>query len=83
MRLKLLIRIKEIVVEKHIQILQKAVSEYRKRYGHNPSCLGDLVEAKLITTIPQEPFGGRYYLDRDSLMVRSTELKRRLKLSID
>jgi len=55
-------RLREVVVERDIQTLERAVGEYRRRTGGLPAALSDLVRAGLTDGIPREPNGGRYVL---------------------
>jgi hypothetical protein len=58
-------RIRQVVVERDLQSLEKAVSEYKARMGASPGRLADLVDAGIIPRIPQEPNGGRYVMTPD------------------
>ncbi len=58
----LLQRLREVVVERDIQSLERAVAEYRRRTGSLPAALSDLVRAGVAAGIPREPHGGRYVL---------------------
>ncbi len=72
-------RIREVIVERDIQALEKAVSAYRQTEGALPGTLEDLVRAGLIRRIPEEPNGGRYVLSADG-SVRSTRVTSRLRV---
>lgn len=72
-------RTREVIVERDIQLLERAVSEYAARTGARPVDLRSLVRAGLIKKIPVEPHGGRYLLSPDGT-VRSDKLTRRLKV---
>lgn len=72
-------RIRDVIVERDIEGLEKAVSTYRQRAGAFPDTLRDLVRAHLIRRIPKEPNGGRYVLSPDGT-VRSTRVTTRLKV---
>lgn len=43
--------------------IQSAVDEYRTRYGHNPASLELLVSSGLLKKVPDDPYGGAFYLD--------------------
>ena len=51
--------------------LEKAVLAYRKRFQTEPKKLEDLVEAGLLVKIPEDPYGGSFYLDNEG-RVRTT-----------
>jgi hypothetical protein len=73
-------RLREVVVERDLQLLEEAVSRYRERYRRAPARLEDLVGPGLLRELPREPLGGRYLFDPQTQSVRSSEMKERLKL---
>jgi len=73
-------RLKEVVVERDLQLLEEAISRYRERYKRAPDRLEDLVSPGLLRSLPREPFGGRYLYDPQTQTVRSSEMKERLKV---
>lgn len=73
-------RMKRVAVERDLNALQIAVQEYSKIKGKNPETLSDLVRLGLVGAIPKEPFGGYYYIDRDTGNVKSSIVKERLRL---
>jgi len=73
-------RLKEVVVERDLQLHDEAVSRYRERYKRAPDRLEDLMEAGLLRELPREPFGGQYLYDPQTQSVRSSEMKDRLKV---
>jgi hypothetical protein len=72
-------RIGEVIVERDIQALEKAVVAYTEKTGGLPGTLSELVRAGLLRSIPEEPHGGAYVLAREGT-VSSTRLKTRLKV---
>ena len=56
--------------EKVLQI-EEAMEEYKKRFQTNPEDLGRLVKAGLLERIPDDPYGGTFYLDEQG-RVRTT-----------
>lgn len=76
----LLRRMREVVVERDVQFLEKAVAAYRRAHGGLvPSAPGELVEAGVIRRVPREPHGGRYLILPDG-SVRSDRAPTRLKV---
>jgi len=73
-------RLKEVVVERDLQLLEETISRYRERYKRAPERLEDLVGPGLLRSLPREPFGGRYLYDPQTQAVRSSEMKERLKV---
>lgn len=72
-------RTREVIVERDLQALERAVSEYRRRAGSLPGRLSDLVREKVIPKLPVEPHGGSYRLSPDG-SVRSDRVSTRLKV---
>jgi hypothetical protein len=54
-----------------VKTIKAAVRAFRKDHGRNPSGLRELVSAGYLTKLPQDPYGGQFYLEPDG-MVRST-----------
>ena len=78
---KLTRRIKEVVVERDLRILEKARDHFLYQHNQYPQDINELVTAGLLSSIPAEPFGGVYYLDHDH-KVLSTSVSERLKVHI-
>lgn len=74
------IRIKEVIVERDITTLERAVSKFKDTYKSYPNGLIELVRKGLITHIPDEPFGGSYLINTNNGSVYSNTVKRRLKV---
>lgn len=72
-------RIREVTVEKDVQMLENAVEEYREKTGAHPPGLSALVLEGIIGSVPEEPNGGRYHLSPDG-SVRSSRMPHRLKV---
>ena len=51
--------------------LEEAVSAYKKRFQQNPESIEKLVEKGLMERIPEDPYGGSFYLDEQG-KVRTT-----------
>jgi len=71
---------RRVIVERDIIYLERKVREFEKLFGRKPVSLEELLERRLIERLPLEPFGGYYYLDRQSGEVKSSRVKERLKL---
>jgi hypothetical protein len=72
-------RLKEVVVERDLQLLEEAISRYRELYKRAPARLEELAGPGLLRELPREPFGGRYLYDPQTQSVRSSEVKERMK----
>ena len=73
-------RIKEVIIERDIRMLEKAISRYREREGHAPPALRDLVRRGDMKGLPPEPFGGEYRLDSTTGTVNSSTHPERLHI---
>ena len=65
-------RIRDLTLVRDADILEAAVSRFRDSFQRLPADLPELVSAHLLTTIPPDPFGGRYVLDPSTGQVRSS-----------
>ncbi len=54
-----------------IAILEKGLSAYKKKFGRSPSDVRELVDRKILNTLPVDPYGGTYSITSDG-QVRST-----------
>lgn len=72
-------RIREVTVERDLQMLEQAVERYRVKMGVDPAKLEDLVREGILPAIPAEPHGGNYLMMRGG-KVRSDKVSRRLRV---
>jgi hypothetical protein len=72
-------RIREVTVERDLQVLERAVERYREKIGAVPENLTDLVREGILGRIPPEPNGGSYVIDRGG-KVRSDRVAQRLQV---
>lgn len=79
-REKLEARAKEVIIERDLRMLERAVDHYHKKFGNFPKTLADLVSAGYLDRIPEEPFGGAYLLDSKTGRVTSSTHPTRLKV---
>jgi len=56
---------------KNIVFLEKKINEFKNYFGRNPSDLKELVKYGLISSIPSDPFGKGYYLDKKTGRIKS------------
>ena len=73
-------RMKDVLVERDVTFLNKALKIYRERYGKYPVDINLLVSKGIIKELPKEPFGGHYYIDSRTHEVKSSVKKERLKV---
>jgi tetratricopeptide (TPR) repeat protein len=79
MREVLAYRMKEVIIERDLRILESAVEAYRTQHRALPVTLGDLVKVGALSILPEEPFGGNYRLDRTTGAVSSSTHPERLR----
>ena len=72
-------RMKEVIIERDLRILESAVEAYRTQHRGSPKTLTDLVAAGALPNLPQEPFGGDYRLDLKTGSVSSSTHPERLR----
>jgi tetratricopeptide (TPR) repeat protein len=72
-------RMKEVIIERDLHILESAVETYRMKYLAFPVRLIDLVVAGVLPMLPEEPFGGDYQLDSKTGRVSSSTHPERLR----
>lgn len=72
-------RIKRVMVERDLQLLERAVAQYREARKKTPQSLAELVTSGTINTIPDEPYGGVYRLDLQTGEVSSSTHSERVR----
>ena len=72
-------RIREVTVERDLQALERAMESYREKMGTVPRELSDLVRAGILSSIPEEPNGGRYLMEPGG-KVHSDRVSQRLRV---
>ena len=72
-------RMKEVIIERDLRLLERAVEAYRTQHQDPPMALTDLVAAGALPNLPQEPFGGDYRLDFKTGRVFSSTHPERLR----
>lgn len=59
-------KLKRAILARDLQMLDTAVTDFQHKLGRRPTSLNEMVESKLIKSVPKEPFGGRYLLSHES-----------------
>jgi hypothetical protein len=80
MREKLETRAKEVMIERDLRMLERAITQYHNDHHVFPSSLTDLVARKYLGRLPEEPFGGAYLFDLRTGHVTSSTHPTRLKV---
>lgn len=78
LREKLETRAKEVMIERDLRSLERAIEQYRTKHGAFPQTLADLVTAGYLPHIPEEPFGGSYQFNAQTGQVTSSTHPTRL-----
>ncbi|MFV0438922.1 MAG: hypothetical protein ACK5PS_16200 [Desulfopila sp.] len=53
---------KRLEAVKRIGFLEYKIKEYRKRFDKEPQHLQDLIDSGIVTRIPSDPYGGKFYI---------------------
>jgi tetratricopeptide (TPR) repeat protein len=72
-------RMKEVIIERDIRILENAAEMYLSQHRALPTTLMDLVVTGFLSALPMEPFEGSYILDRKTGTVSSSTHPNRLR----
>jgi tetratricopeptide (TPR) repeat protein len=64
--------LKNLEIEEMQEVLTSVVVRFRDRHGRLPKSWHEPLQEGLLTSLPQEPFGGAYLYDPQSSKVRST-----------
>jgi len=75
------LRLKIMVTERDLVMLEKAIDQYKISQGRLPGQLGDLVASGLLLALPHEPAGGPYVYDATTGAVSSSEFPDRPKMT--
>jgi len=73
-------RMKEVLIERDIQLLEEGVANYMEHFGKRPGSLSDLVNRGVLVALPQEPFGGVYNFDARMGVITSSTHPERLRV---
>ncbi|MDP2682110.1 MAG: hypothetical protein Q8P28_04775 [Deltaproteobacteria bacterium] len=60
---------------KAILFLERAASVYEDRFKTRPETLNDLLAKNIIKEIPKDPYGGKFYIDKDGSIKTTSELR--------
>jgi len=55
--------------------LEKGVTAYKERTGTPPQRLSELVKVGIIGRIPEDPYGGEFYIDKDGSVKTTSDLR--------
>ena len=74
------VRIKELIIERDLNLLEKAIKKYVQMHNQPPLNLGELVKSNLIKGVPKEPFEGHYYIEAETGLPKSSTHPERLRI---
>jgi hypothetical protein len=74
------VRMKELIIERDLRLLEAAIARYAEREGKTPANLTALVKNGVLHMLPQEPFGGDYRYDPQTGKVTSSTHPERLRV---
>ena len=60
---------------KVILFLERAVAVYQDRFKKQPERLDELIAKGVITAIPKDPYGGKFYIDKDGSIKTTSEMR--------
>ena len=60
---------------KGILFLEKAVAAYQDKFKAQPNKLDELIAKGIISALPQDPYGGKFYLHKDGSIKTTSELR--------
>jgi len=60
---------------KGILFLERAAAAYQERFKRQPGKLDDLTAKNIIREIPKDPYGGKFYIDKDGSIKTTSELR--------
>jgi hypothetical protein len=75
------IRLKIVLTERDLYLLEQAIDRYRRQNGQYPQSLEALIGPGRLPALPVEPSGGRYLYDAKTGAVSSSEMTERLAMT--
>lgn len=73
-------RLKEARYELDCRALEKAIAIYKDKFGSLPKDIEALSSSGIVSKLPLDPFGGKYYFVSPTAEIKSTSNRQRLKL---
>ena len=71
--------IKRLQVLEAIRVLERAVAAYAKKTGNSPESLKDLISTGIIKRLPEDPYGGTFFLDKKGKIYTTSNMAERWK----
>ena len=76
----LALRMKEILQERDLRLLESSISRYHEKYQRFPSKLDDLLLGGVLHKLPSDPLGGEYHIDFMTGNASASSRKERLRV---
>ncbi len=74
------VRLKSVVDEKNLQIIEKIVKAFEKKFRKIPESVDELITSGLVPELPPHPFGGKYLIDKKDGTVKSSTADGKLQI---
>jgi hypothetical protein len=81
LRETLALRMKEILQERDLHLLESSISRYHEKYQRFPSKPDDLVLGGVLHELPSDPLGGEYRIDFMTGKVSASSRQERLRVA--
>jgi len=66
---------KRLKALQRILFLEKAVAVYKTKLGAVPGSLKDLIDQGVVKRIPQDPYSGEFFIDKDGAVKTTSDLR--------
>ena len=66
---------KRLKTLQRIFFLEKAVATFKTMQGSDPGSLDDLIAQGVVSRIPQDPYGGKFYIDTDGSVKTTSDMR--------
>jgi hypothetical protein len=60
---------------KSILYLQKEMAVYKEKTGRDPVKLSEMLDLRIINSIPADPYGGEFYIDKEGEVKTTSDLR--------
>jgi hypothetical protein len=81
LREALALRMKEVLQERDLRLLEHSISRYYEKYQRFPSKPDDLVLGGVLQILPSDPLGGVYHIDFMTGKVSASSRQERLRVN--
>ncbi len=57
-----------------VKSIEDAIKLYKRNFGRSPATIAELVSAGFLASVPQDPYGGKFFLDQEGKVRSSSKL---------